>query len=175
MNEKSKAFELTGFVWNNEKTDSCLRADIAMHEAVKSAIMSQMESNKEDFQNIFPKFSGGYRFGANADGKGYGENSYREAVASGNIPACQSHEAFCNIKPFIGSKGRRSCKGAMYRDNGKRHRVTGFGFSTKKVYSAGYAISDWEEKGKKTLFNFTDNERSGTTMLQRFRHKGWLR
>ncbi len=41
---------------------------------------------------------------------------------------------------------------AMYRDNEKRYRVTGFDFSTKKVYLVGYAISDWEEKGKKTLF-----------------------
>ena len=117
-----------------------------------------MNFNKEDFQNIFSKFSGGYWFGVNANGKGYGENFYRKAVTSGNISACQSYEAFCNIKPFIDSKGRRLCKGAMYRDNEKRYRVTGFDFSTKKVYLVGYAISDWEEKGKKTLFNFTNNE-----------------
>ena len=158
MNEKSKAFELIEFVWNNEKTDSYLRVNIAMYEAVKLAIISQMKFNKEDFQNIFSKFSGGYWFGVNANGKGYGENFYRKAVTSGNISACQSYEAFCNIKPFIDSKGRRLCKGAMYRDNEKRYRVTGFDFSTKKVYLVGYAISDWEEKGKKTLFNFTNNE-----------------
>lgn len=119
MNEKSKAFELIEFVWNNEKTDSYLRVNIAMYEAVKLAIISQMKFNKEDFQNIFSKFSGGYWFGVNANGKGYGENFYREAVTSGNISACQSYEAFCNIKPFIDSKGRRLCKGAMYRDIGK--------------------------------------------------------
>ena len=60
MNEKSKAFELIEFVWNNEKTDSYLRVNIAMYEAVKLAIISQMKFNKEDFQNIFSKFSGGY-------------------------------------------------------------------------------------------------------------------
>lgn len=38
MNEKSKAFELIEFVWNNEKTDSYLRVNIAMYEAVKLAI-----------------------------------------------------------------------------------------------------------------------------------------
>lgn len=129
-----------------------------MYEAVKLAIISQMKFNKEDFQNIFSKFSGGYWFGVNANGKGYGENFYREAVTSGNISACQSYEAFYNIKPFIDSKGRRLCEGAMYRDNEKRYRVTGFDFSTKKVYLVGYAISDWEEKVKKTLFNFTNNE-----------------
>lgn len=53
MNEKSKAFELIEFVWNNEKTDSYLRVNIAMYEAVKLAIISQMKFNKEDFQNIF--------------------------------------------------------------------------------------------------------------------------
>ena len=72
MNEKSKAFELIEFVWNNEKTDSYLRVNIAMYEAVKLAIISQMKFNKEDFQNIFSKFSGGYWFGVNANGKGYG-------------------------------------------------------------------------------------------------------
>lgn len=126
MNEKSKAFELIEFVWNNEKTDSYLRVNIAMYEAVKLAIISQMKFNKEDFQNIFSKFSGGYWFGVNANGKGYGENFYRKAVTSGNISACQSYEAFCNIKPFIDSKGRRLCKGAMYRDNEKRYRVAYF-------------------------------------------------
>lgn len=70
--EKSKAFELIEFVWNNEKTDSYLRVNIAMYEAVKLAIISQMKFNKEDFQNIFSKFSGGYWFGVNANGKGYG-------------------------------------------------------------------------------------------------------
>lgn len=68
MNEKSKAFELIEFVWNNEKTDSYLRVNIAMYEAVKLAIISQMKFNKEDFQNIFSKFSGGYWFGVNANG-----------------------------------------------------------------------------------------------------------
>lgn len=43
MNEKSKAFELIEFVWNNEKTDSYLRVNIAMYEAVKLAIISQMK------------------------------------------------------------------------------------------------------------------------------------
>ena len=156
--EKSKAFELIEFVWNNEKTDSYLRVNIAMYEAVKLAIISQMKFNKEDFHNIFSKFSGSYWFGVNANGKGYGENFYREAVTSGNISACQSYEAFCNIKPFIDSKGRRLCKGAIYRDNEKRYRVTGFDLNTKKVYLVGYAISDWEEKGKRFLFNFSNNE-----------------
>ena len=46
MNEKSKAFELIEFVWNNEKTDSYLRVNIAMYEAVKLAIISQMKSEE---------------------------------------------------------------------------------------------------------------------------------
>lgn len=51
--EKSKAFELIEFVWNNEKTDSYLRVNIAMYEAVKLAIISQMKFNKEDFHIYF--------------------------------------------------------------------------------------------------------------------------
>lgn len=43
MNEKSKAFELIESVWDNEKTDSYLRVNIAMYEAVKLAIISQMK------------------------------------------------------------------------------------------------------------------------------------
>ena len=30
MNEKSKAYELVEFVWNNEKTDSYLRVNICL-------------------------------------------------------------------------------------------------------------------------------------------------
>lgn len=47
MNEKSKAFELIEFVWNNEKTDSYLRVNIAMYEAVKLAIISQNIMNTQ--------------------------------------------------------------------------------------------------------------------------------
>lgn len=32
------------------------------------------------------------------------------------------------------------------------------GIDRTHLYLVGYAISDWEEKGKKTLFNFTNNE-----------------
>lgn len=39
MSEKSKAFELIEFVWNNEKTDSYVRVNTAMYEAVKLAII----------------------------------------------------------------------------------------------------------------------------------------
>ena len=46
----------------------------------------------------------------------------------------------------------------MYRDNEKRYRVTGFDLDAKKVYLVGYAISDWEEKGKRFLFNLSNNE-----------------
>lgn len=62
MNEKSKAFELIEFVWNNEKTDSYLRVNIAMYEAVKLAIISQMLSDgrylppKEAVQQCYNAF-----------------------------------------------------------------------------------------------------------------------
>ena len=55
MNEKSKAFELIESVWDNEKTDSYLRVNIAMYEAVKLAIISQMKFNKEDFSEYIFK------------------------------------------------------------------------------------------------------------------------
>jgi hypothetical protein len=107
MGEKSKAFELVGFVWNNEKTDSYLRVNTAMYEAVKLAIISQMEFNKDDFKTIYTQFRGNFWFGANTNGKGAGEGFYSEAVISGNISACQSYEAFYDFKPFIDTKGRR--------------------------------------------------------------------
>lgn len=50
MNEKSKAFELIEFVWNNEKTDSYLRVNIAMYEAVKLAIISLRQKAIEAFK-----------------------------------------------------------------------------------------------------------------------------
>ena len=59
---------------------------------------------------------------------------------------------------FQPAKAMKHSAGAMYRDNEKRYRVTGFDLDTKKVYLVGYAISDWEEKGKRFLFNFSNNE-----------------
>ena len=40
MNEKSKAFELVEFVWNNEKTDSYTSLNTAMYVALHLAIIS---------------------------------------------------------------------------------------------------------------------------------------
>lgn len=158
MNQKSKAFELIEFVWNNEKTDSYVRVNTAMYKAVVLAIISQMEFNKNDFENIYAEFSGCYWFGVNSNGKGVGETFYCEAVISGNISACQSYEAFYNFKPFIDIKGKRLHKGAMYRDNEKRYRVTGFDFETKKVYLVAYDISDYKECGKRNLLSFSNQE-----------------
>ena len=87
-----------------------------------------------------------------------GENFYSEAVTSGNISACQSYEAFYDFKPFIDTKGRRLHKREMYRDNEMRYRITGFDFDAKKVYLVGYDIGDYKERGKKSLFNFTNKE-----------------
>lgn len=156
--EKSKAFELVEFVYKNERTDSYVRLNKAMYEAVKLAIISQMKFNKDDFTNMYAEFSGFYWFGVNGNGKGMGETFYREAVNSGNISACQSYEAFYNFKPFLDIKGGRLCKWRMYRDKERRYRVTGFDFDTKKVYLVAYDISDCEEKGRKYLFNFTNKE-----------------
>lgn len=158
MGEKSKAFELVEFVWNNEKTDSYVRVNTAMYEAVKLAIISQMEFSKEDFKAIYTRFNGVYWFGVNTNGKGMGEGFYSEAVTSGNISACQSYEDFYGMKPFIDTKGRRLYIRAMYWDNERRYRVTGFDFDTKKIYLVGYGIGDIREEGKKTLFNFTNKE-----------------
>lgn len=62
------------------------------------------------------------------------------------------------FKPFIDTKGKRLHERAMYRDNKRRYRVTGFDFDTKKVYLVGYEIGDIREEGKKNLFNFTNKE-----------------
>lgn len=158
MNEKSKAFELVEFVWNNEKTDSYTSLNTAMYVALHLAIISQMEFNKDDFKTIYTKFNGGYWFGTNSNGKGVGETFYRDAVNSGNISACQSYEAFNNFKPFIDTKGKRLYRGVMYRDNEKRYRVTGFNFETKKVYLVAYDIKDYKECGKRNFFSFNNQE-----------------
>lgn len=158
MSEKSKSFELIEFVWRNEKTDSYVRVNTAMYCAVQLAIISQMKFNIDDFKNIYTQFSGGYWFGANTNGKGVGESFYSEAITSDNISACQSYEAFYNFKPFIDTKGRRLYTRAMYRDNERRYRVTGFDFDTKKVHLVSYERSDIRQEGKKALFNFTNKE-----------------
>lgn len=158
MNEKSKAFELIEFIWNNERTDSYLQVNVAMYNAVRLAIISKMGFNKDDFKAIYTKFRGGYWFGVNTNGKGMGEGFYSEAVISGNISACQSYEAFYNFKPFIDTKGRRLYTRVMYRDNERRYRVTGFDFDAKKVYLVGYDIGDYKEQGKKSLLNLTNKE-----------------
>lgn len=43
MNEKSKAFELIESVWDNEKTDSYLRVNIAMYEEVGYNISNEIQ------------------------------------------------------------------------------------------------------------------------------------
>lgn len=94
MNQKSKAFELIEFVWNNEKTDSYVRVNTTMYKAVILAIISQMEFNKNDFKNIYAGFSGCYWFGVNSNGKGVGNHTLTGfpdmAQASGRTDKIQS-------------------------------------------------------------------------------------
>lgn len=111
-----------------------------------------MEFNKDDFKTIYTRFNGSYWFRVNTNGKGVGEDFYSEAVVSGNISACQSYEAFYDLKPFIDTKGRRLHTRAMYHDNERRYRVTGFDFDTKKVHLVSYEGGGYSRGREKDPF-----------------------
>lgn len=52
MNEKSKAFELIEFVWNNEKTDSYLRVNIAMYEGKEIVCFTDFPIDNRIFRDV---------------------------------------------------------------------------------------------------------------------------
>jgi hypothetical protein len=156
--EISKALELIKFIWNNEKTDSYVRINSLMQDALKLAINAQFKFEKNDFDNIFKSFSGEYWFGANTNGKGMGENFYNLACKTGNISAAQSYEAFYDFKAFITQKGNRLHEYSELNHKNKRYFVTGFDFKTKKIHFVSYELSDWQKKGKKQLHCFDNKE-----------------
>lgn len=158
MDKISEALELVTFVWDHTKADSWDRLNEAMKKALNLAIVSKMEFDKDDFRNIYESFNGGYWFHTNQNGKGMGEYFYEDAVNNGNISACQSYENMYSLKPFIDKKGKRLCIRALFLDIDRRYRVTGFDFPHKTVNLVSYDKLDYEEKGKKKLFSFTNKE-----------------
>jgi hypothetical protein len=156
--EISKAFELVKFIWDNEKTDSYVRINSLMQDALKLAINAQFKFDKDDFKNICKSFSGGYWFGVNTNGKGMGEVFYNLACKVGNMSAAQSYEAFYDFKAFITTKGNRLNEYSELKHNNRRYMVTGFDFETKKIHCVSYELSDWQQNGKKQLHSFDNKE-----------------
>jgi hypothetical protein len=154
----STGFELVQFIWDNEKPDSLSRVNSIMQNALKLAINAQLEFDKNDFENIYKMFNGGYWFGANTNGKGDGENFYSLACEVKNISAAKSYESFYDFKPFITQKGNRLHDRSQLRNGDRRFIVTGFDFNTKKIHFVSYAFADWEHKGKKQLHSFDNKE-----------------
>jgi hypothetical protein len=154
----SKAFELVKFVWDNEKIGSLILLNPRLQDALNLAISIQLKFDKNDFENLNKRYNGEYWFGANTNGKGIGEMFYSLACEVGNTSAAQSYEAFYNLKPFISKKGKRLHRGSRLIGNGKRYRVTGFDFNTKKIHFVSYDISDWKETGKRNLHSFDNKE-----------------
>lgn len=157
MESKSEAYRLVEFVWKNNGTESYLKLNSVMSDAVMLAISSMMRFNKDDFTNIYNDFRGWYWFGVNSNGKGSGECFYSTASKCKNISACQSYESHYDFKPFISKKGTRSYQGMSYGGN-LRYRVTGFDFDKKTISLVGCVIEDWEEKGSRKLFSFNNKE-----------------
>ena len=155
-NEISKAFELVKFIWDNEKTNSHVRLNSLMRDALMLAIDAGFKFNKNDFGVIYSRFSGGYWFGANTNGKGMGACFYTRSCHVGNISAAQSYESFYDFKPFISKKGNRLHVGSKLYGADRCFRVTGFDFDTKRVYLV--SSDDWSGNVKRKLHNFNNKE-----------------
>lgn len=158
MEEKSTAYTLIEFVWNNELTKSYSRLNANMQDAMNLAINSNMNFHEDDFEKIRKKFRGGYWFGCNSNGKGHGERFYLLAISVSNKTAIKSYEKYEEFKPYISSEGHRMSSSSTLKDAEYRYLVTGFDFETKRIYLVRYLISDWEGKGKKKLLNFDNKE-----------------
>jgi hypothetical protein len=129
-----------------------------MHDVVNLAIRGELQFNEEDFLSINTKMRGGYWFGCNSNGKGYGESFYITAVMTNNMSAIKSYEKWSGLKPFISKEGHRMRMGTQICNAEYRLTVTGFDFDTNRIYFVAYDLHDWEEKGKRKLFNFDNKE-----------------
>lgn len=156
--EKSPAYQFVEFIWLYNRTNSWLRLNQLMYNALELAIKGNLKFDEEDFISIEKNMRGGYWFGVNLNGKGTGEGFYRTAITENNNTAFQSYEKWAGIKPFISTEGHRACLRSTFDNNEYRYKVTGFDFESKRIYLVAYLHGDWKEEGKKKLFNFDNKE-----------------
>lgn len=157
QNNKSDAYQLVELVWTKENTNSYLRLNTLMFDAVCLAIQANMAFDSECLIKIKEKFRGEYWFGANTNGKGMGEGFYSRAVSHNNNSACKAYETLYDFKPFI-KDNSRAYNGKYYFDRERRYRVTGFDFEKKTITLVSYELSDRKEEGTRKLHAFTNKE-----------------
>lgn len=91
-------------VWDNAnsgKGHSWQILNGALQSALKLAIHCHFRFELDDFATVMKRFDGGYWFGADSDGKGYGTGWYSYAIENNNMSACQSFEAWKAMAPFL--------------------------------------------------------------------------
>lgn len=161
--DKSGAYRFIETAWDFEKTKSYDRLNSIMYQSVLLAIEAQMRFEKNDFVDICNKCNGGYWFGCNTNGKGYGSGFYIQAKSFNNSSALQSYEQFAGIKPFI-HKNKRIVFNDYLQDNNYIYEVTGFNENnqiTLVAYKRNGYPGKWQQskkKGKRKLFQFDNKE-----------------
>jgi len=151
------AYKFVKMAWDNEKTNSYLRVNTVMFDVLQLAINANMDFGIDDFEMIFKKMSGGYWFGVNNNGKGYGEYFYERSVYWKNASAIKSFEKWTGLKAFI-IKGKRMCIWSKFYDSKYQYKVTGFSEDYKRIYVVAYFLTDKDKNGKKRLLNFNNKE-----------------
>jgi hypothetical protein len=156
--EKSKAYQFIEMMWLYNGNQSCSRLNSTMSSTMSLAINGELQFNEDDFSLIYEKMRGGYWFGCNSNGKGYGDSFYTDAVMVNNMSAIKAYEKWTGLKPFISKDGHRVRTGSYFYNNEFRYHVTGFDFETMRIYLVAYVSTDWKEEGKRKLFNFDNKE-----------------
>lgn len=91
-------------VWDNSnsgKGHSWQILNGSLQAALHLAISAHYKFEPDDFHELYRRFDGGYWFGTNPDGKGMGVGYYAQAVECSNMSACQSYEAWRQMKPYL--------------------------------------------------------------------------
>ena len=156
MKKQSKVMEIMSLVWSNLDYSSHQRVNQGMADLLNNLINIGVDFEKEDFDNIYNKFRGGYWFGVNPNGKGKGDGFYMSACGSNpNTSAAQSFEHFAGRKAFI-LNGKRLALRSEFILNSLYYSVTGFDDEKGLIYAVGY--SNRMGKGKRKLLKLTNEQ-----------------
>lgn len=156
--EKSEAYQLCNLIWTKGSMNSYRWLNQVMDEALQLAIKANLQFNENDFEEISKSFRGGYWYGCNHNGKGYGERYYSVAIEYNNTSAIKSYEKWVNIKPFITKQNHRLHLHFKFYDKERFYKVTGFDFDKKKIMIVSYEATDINENRAKKLHQFTNKE-----------------